>query len=160
MKDFNALYIKAKELKYINKYSLRKISKELGISISALSRWFNGVSIPGRKRRQFKDLSNESQLKIINGAKASGKKKRENRKILHELKFNRKFRERFFENRQKQCRKCGWKELNKLGFCPVQIHHIDGDINNNKDENLEVLCPNCHSLTDNFMFYGRNHNLK
>lgn len=33
---------------------------------------------------------------------------------------------------------------------PLELHHIDGNrINNNKD-NLQLLCPNCHSLTDNF----------
>ena len=33
---------------------------------------------------------------------------------------------------------------------PLEIHHIDGDYENNKLENLQVLCPNCHSLTPNF----------
>lgn len=30
---------------------------------------------------------------------------------------------------------------------PVQIHHIDGDNNNNKVENLAVLCLDCHTET-------------
>ena len=30
------------------------------------------------------------------------------------------------------------------------MHHIDGDCTNNKMENLQLLCPNCHSLTSNF----------
>ena len=33
---------------------------------------------------------------------------------------------------------------------PLEIHHIDGDCTNNKMENLQLLCPNCHSLTSNF----------
>ncbi len=32
---------------------------------------------------------------------------------------------------------------------PLELHHKDGDKFNNCIENLEVLCPNCHSLTDN-----------
>ena len=32
----------------------------------------------------------------------------------------------------------------------LELHHIDGDHNNNKLENLQMLCPNCHSITDNF----------
>lgn len=32
----------------------------------------------------------------------------------------------------------------------LELHHINGDRNNNKRENLVVLCPNCHSLTSNF----------
>ena len=34
--------------------------------------------------------------------------------------------------------------------CPLQIHHIDGNYKNNSEENLELLCPNCHSLTHNY----------
>ena len=32
----------------------------------------------------------------------------------------------------------------------LQAHHIDGDRTNNELNNLELLCLNCHSLTDNF----------
>ena len=32
----------------------------------------------------------------------------------------------------------------------LQVHHIDGDRTNNTLENLQLLCPNCHSYTDNF----------
>lgn len=31
-----------------------------------------------------------------------------------------------------------------------QLHHIDGDHYNNELENLQLLCPNCHSQTENF----------
>ena len=33
---------------------------------------------------------------------------------------------------------------------PLELHHIDGDRWNNKEENLQLLCPNCHALTDNY----------
>ena len=36
------------------------------------------------------------------------------------------------------------------GKVPLQIHHIDGNCLNNKEENLQLLCPNCHSLTETF----------
>ena len=50
-----------------------------------------------------------------------------------------------------KCEICGWGEVNKsTGLVPLQIHHIDGDCTNNKRENLQLLCPNCHSLTSNF----------
>ena len=49
------------------------------------------------------------------------------------------------------CEKCGWGQINPFsGKSPLEIHHKDGDYTNNKEENLEVLCPNCHSLTDTY----------
>lgn len=32
----------------------------------------------------------------------------------------------------------------------IQLHHIDGNRNNNSLDNLEMLCPNCHSQTENY----------
>ena len=32
----------------------------------------------------------------------------------------------------------------------LELHHIDGVNTNNETLNLQVLCPNCHSQTDNF----------
>ena len=50
-----------------------------------------------------------------------------------------------------RCQKCGWGEANPTtGKVPLEIHHIDGDYRNCTESNLEVLCPNCHSLTPNF----------
>jgi hypothetical protein len=55
------------------------------------------------------------------------------------------------------CEKCGWGETNEFtGTIPLEIHHIDGDYTNNKEENLQVLCPNCHSLTETH----KSHNKK
>ena len=46
---------------------------------------------------------------------------------------------------------CGWNQENQFThIIPLQVHHIDGDCTNNKEENLQLLCPNCHSLTETF----------
>ena len=37
---------------------------------------------------------------------------------------------------------------------PLEIEHKDGNHQNNVRDNLEALCPNCHSLTDTWR--GRN----
>jgi hypothetical protein len=33
---------------------------------------------------------------------------------------------------------------------PLELHHIDGNRYNNALDNLKILCPNCHALTDNY----------
>lgn len=40
----------------------------------------------------------------------------------------------------------------------LEVHHIDGDRTNNDITNLQLLCPNCHSVTDSWK--GRNKNSK
>ena len=50
-----------------------------------------------------------------------------------------------------KCQLCGWGELNiYTGIVPLEVHHIDNDPDNNTEDNLELLCPNCHSLTGNW----------
>lgn len=61
------------------------------------------------------------------------------------------------EKNNYKCEKCGWGETNVFtGTIPLEIHHIDGDYTNNKEGNLQVLCPNCHSLTETH----KSHNKK
>ena len=50
--------------------------------------------------------------------------------------------------KQKECELC--KTSIWLGKdIPLELHHIDGNRFNNKIDNLQILCPNCHSLTPN-----------
>ena len=50
-----------------------------------------------------------------------------------------------------KCCKCGWAEINQYtGTLPLEIEHIDGNALNNKEDNLCLLCPNCHSLTKTY----------
>lgn len=60
-------------------------------------------------------------------------------------------RKYLFDKFNSSCQLCGWNKINpSTGLVPLQVHHIDGDCTNNKEENLQLLCPNCHSLTETF----------
>jgi hypothetical protein len=64
---------------------------------------------------------------------------------------SRHIRLHLFEKHNNACQKCGWSVLNtNTNLVPLEIHHIDGNCVNSKEENLELLCPNCHALTKNF----------
>lgn len=50
-----------------------------------------------------------------------------------------------------RCERCGWSEINPFTQkVPLQLHHKDGNWKNSYEENLEYICPNCHSLTENY----------
>lgn len=58
--------------------------------------------------------------------------------------------------KEPKCEKC--KNENWLdGKIPLELHHIDGNKYNNSLDNLQILCPNCHSLTSNWN--GKNRKL-
>ena len=62
-----------------------------------------------------------------------------------------------FEKTNYKCEKCGFDEKNPYTGKPIiQIHHIDGDCFNTKEENLQVLCPNHHAMTENFGSRNKN----
>lgn len=50
-----------------------------------------------------------------------------------------------------KCTECSWAEINKTtGKIPIEMHHKDGNGNNNNLDNLVLLCPNHHSLTSSY----------
>lgn len=55
------------------------------------------------------------------------------------------------EKYKDRCSNCGWNQKNTItGIVPLEVNHIDGNAENNREENLELLCPNCHALTPTF----------
>ena len=57
--------------------------------------------------------------------------------------------------KQAFCEECGWAKQTKDGRLPLELHHINGDPHDNRLENLEILCPNCHSLKNNYRGLNR-----
>lgn len=69
-----------------------------------------------------------------------------NKKISTSALKKKLLKENLIENK---CAICG---LTKWQNKPItlQLHHIDGNTNNNSLSNLQLVCPNCHSQTPNY----------
>jgi hypothetical protein len=51
--------------------------------------------------------------------------------------------------KQPRCEKCGLSEWRGEPL-PLELHHVNGDRNDNRVDNLQLICPNCHSITPNW----------
>lgn len=47
------------------------------------------------------------------------------------------------------CEECGICKYNGKKLT-LQLHHVNGNNKDHRLENLQLLCPNCHSQTDNY----------
>lgn len=66
-----------------------------------------------------------------------------------------------FKKFDNKCAKCGWGETNQYtNKIPLEVEHIDGNYKNNNEENLILLCPNCHSLTSTYKGANLNNGRK
>ena len=55
-----------------------------------------------------------------------------------------------------KCECCGITEWNNKPIT-LQLHHINRNRCDNRLENLQLLCPNCHSQTDNFCHHDKKY---
>lgn len=77
---------------------------------------------------------------------------------IHSSATTSKVRNRLLKNNLKEnkCEECGistWKDKPIV----IQLHHINGNNTDNRIENLQMLCPNCHSQTDS---YCKRHSIR
>lgn len=118
-----------------NYKTLHKIIDEYKLDVSKLN----------KNRKNNKNYSNHSNQEksvyeyLINGITCSS----------YKLK-NKLFAEGLKEKRCEICGITNWLG-NEISF---QLHHKDGNNTNNILPNLQILCPNCHSQTDNYA--GKN----
>jgi endogenous inhibitor of DNA gyrase (YacG/DUF329 family) len=63
-----------------------------------------------------------------------------------------------FERAGNKCEQCGWSRVHRsTGRVPLAVHHKDGNSENNRPENLELLCGGCHTLTPTYGMLNKGH---
>ncbi len=64
---------------------------------------------------------------------------------------NYKLKNRILKEKLKpyKCEMCGLSQWNNQKI-PLELHHINGNNKDNSFGNLQLLCPSCHALTDNY----------
>lgn len=117
------------------------------------------LNIPtrGRNADTLKNKIKEYNLDISHFTFVSKNKGKTKRKSVQELLIKGSHvKTVFLKNKlleaglkENKCEICGLTEWQgKPLVC--QLHHIDGDETNNCLDNLQMLCPNCHSQTENY----------
>lgn len=71
--------------------------------------------------------------------------------LIGDYQLSKHIRRYLLEKTNYKCEQCGFDKINPYSLLPIlEIHHRDGNYKNNTEENLQVLCPNCHALTDTY----------
>jgi 5-methylcytosine-specific restriction endonuclease McrA len=114
-----------------------------------------GINLPKQNGKHFLKHSEEIKKLIKEKKQDTCDKKILNEKFEN-LSFER-IRKRVILEQNGKCIKCGiYNWLDKPII--LELDHIDGNNKNNKRENLEAICPNCHSQTSTWR--GRNIKIK
>lgn len=67
---------------------------------------------------------------------------------------------RFLLEKRNKCHNCNCDPIWENKPLILQLDHLDGNSDNNKLDNVRLLCPNCHSQTPNYGYRGMNRKIK
>lgn len=117
-----------------NPKTLRKKMNEFGVDYSHFTGqvWNKNPENPVYKDKYLPELCEHSSLSSSNV-----------KNLVYKLKL-----------KENKCECCGLSEWQGKSI-QCELHHINGDFTDNRIENLQILCPNCHSQTDNFRSRNR-----
>ena len=162
--------------------NIKKVAKQLGIEIPQRRKinpceTFNKgtgkkyyclncgkeLNISNVNNRSHKFCSNKCQSeytykqyiqKWLNGEEVENKGAKNGRKGEKQISVY--IKKYLYEKYNGCCQLCGWNKIHPiLKYAPLQVHHIDGNAFNNSPNNLQLLCPNCHALTENYSGLNR-----
>jgi hypothetical protein len=160
-------------------YSATRIAAKLGVSKSAVCYHLRRLGVPADERcnrrydwetvqrfydeghsvNQCLDHFGMTRASFVAAVRRGAVRTRPRRRPIEELlrpgvsRTNLRLRLLADGVKDARCERCGLTEW--LGEpAPLQLHHVNGDGQDNRPENLQILCPNCHSQTDSWG--GRN----
>ena len=118
------------------KQSKAFMCKELGCRPDTLNWWLSKMGIDYRGNQSGKGIKKGKRKTAIEYIKST-------HVSSHRLRI------KLIEDGVKEAKCEGCRLYEWIGGkIPLELHHKDGNRYNNELDNLEILCPNCHSLTD------------
>lgn len=146
------------------KYKAEEWQDRINDAISKTTNMTSAYKLLGLERKTFKRMAEELGVYKPNPGDTTNHKKEPRIKIpisdilsnkvnfqSHKLKL-RLLKEKIFD---RKCYICNLSQWNEKPI-PLELHHKDGNRNNNKIDNLILLCPNCHAQTNTY----RSKNIK
>jgi hypothetical protein len=76
---------------------------------------------------------------------------------LEDLRTDRHRKAWLLERHQHRCQVCGLTDWMGKPI-PIELDHIDGNADNNAEENLRLICPNCHAQTETYKAANKGKN--
>lgn len=105
----------------------------------------NGIYVKcaycGKEIYRTKSQINKSKTGLFYCSHTCGNRhKNDLRRMNGEWDESTNYRLKAFNNYPHECKVCGWNEDERI----LEVHHIDGNRENNNIDNLCILCPTCH----------------
>ena len=108
----------------------------------------------GNKQNWAKGRSKYKDSRLMNRSKLNYSEK-DVLKIYNTAR-NASFIKEYIEYNNIKIIACGHETWNGKKLT-IHLHHKNSNRKDWRKDNLEFLCPNCHSLTENYAFKGRKH---
>lgn len=115
-----SILLRSKDISY------SQIAKVIGVPASTIAKWTAFIKVDKKK--------------IIDRANS------DKRLQIDQLTSKTAIRNYLIRKRGLKCQKCLRSEWNEYPII-LEVHHKDGNTENNSEDNLELNCPNCHSCT-------------